>query len=96
MLETMCRRSQRYRIVIGAAISDGAHFGELGALSVTADTDDATIATAVLDGATTERSMIIAEIYRRNGAWRLRALGQGYDFGLHEFARQYGVDVEES
>ncbi|WP_244970685.1 TerD family protein [Gordonia jinghuaiqii] len=82
------------KITIGAAI-DGETFGDVGALSVTVDTADFTLATAVLDAATTERSMIIVELYRRDGNWRLRALGQGYDDGLAEFAVRHGVDVEE-
>ncbi|MCD2144553.1 TerD family protein [Gordonia paraffinivorans] len=64
------------RIMVGAA-TDGATFGDLGALSVTVDTTQFTFATAVFDAATTEKSMIITEVYRRNGVWRLRALGQG-------------------
>lgn len=82
------------RITIGASI-EGATFGEVGALSVTVDTSEFTIATAVLDAATTEQSMIIAEIYRRNGSWRLRALGQGYDDGLAELAVRHGVEVDD-
>ncbi|MDS1116635.1 TerD family protein [Gordonia westfalica] len=81
------------RITVGAAV-DGATFGDVGALSITVDATEFTVATAVLDAATTEQSMIIAEIYRRNGMWRLRALGQGYDDGLGEFAVLHGVEVE--
>jgi restriction system protein len=43
--------------------------------------------------AATETALLGAEIYRRNGAWRLRAVGQGYDDGLAGLARDYGVDV---
>lgn len=39
--------------------------------------------------------MLLAEIYRRGPVWRLRAIGQGYDHGLAELARGYGVDVAE-
>ena len=39
--------------------------------------------------------MIIAEIYRRAGHWRLRVVGQGYDDGLAEFAVRLGVKVEK-
>ena len=84
------------RITIGAAIDGDATFGDVGAISVTVDAAEFTFATAVLDAATTERSMIIAEIYRRNGLWRFRAVGQGYDDGLAEFAVRHGVEVEES
>jgi DNA polymerase-3 subunit epsilon len=53
-----------------------------------------TAATSTLDAATTERTVLLAEIYRRNGLWRLRAVGQGYDAGLAELATRYGVAVD--
>ncbi|OBA65202.1 TerD family protein [Gordonia sp. 852002-10350_SCH5691597] len=82
------------RIAVGAAIEDET-FGELGALAVEVTTPDAGIASAVLDAATTERSMIIAEVYRRRDVWRLRMVGQGYDDDLAGFATRYGVEVED-
>ncbi len=42
-----------------------------------------------------ESALILAEIYVRNGAWKLRALGQGFAGGLAPLARNYGVDVGE-
>lgn len=50
-------------------------------------------AASTLDAATTERTMLLAEVYRRNGVWRLRAIGQGYDDGLAELATRHGVTV---
>ena len=38
-------------------------------------------------------ALICAEIYRRQGSWRLRAVGQGYRDGLAGLARDYGVNV---
>ena len=79
---------------MGAAIEDKT-FGELGALAVEVTTSDAGIASAVLDAATTERSMIIAEACRRRDVWRLRMVGQGYDDDLAGFATRDGVEVED-
>ncbi|MBD2826217.1 VWA domain-containing protein [Xenorhabdus szentirmaii] len=42
----------------------------------------------------TEKAMIIAEIYRHSGNWKLRALGQGFNGGLEPLAVNFGVDVE--
>ncbi|MCH0566591.1 CAP domain-containing protein [Streptomyces sp. MUM 2J] len=42
-----------------------------------------------------ETVLLLAEIYRRGPAWRLRALGQGYADGLAGLARDFGVDVVE-
>ncbi|MFI5867346.1 TerD family protein [Streptomyces sp. NPDC051546] len=36
--------------------------------------------------------MLVAELYRRGAGWRMRAVGQGYDHGLADLARHYGVD----
>jgi DNA polymerase-3 subunit epsilon len=85
---------QHSRIVVAAALDGDAAFGDLGAVTVSVDGDTATAATATLDAATTERTMLLAEVYRRNGAWRLRAVGQGYDDGLAGLAVRYGVAVE--
>ncbi|MPY63259.1 TerD family protein, partial [Streptomyces spongiae] len=42
-----------------------------------------------------ETVLLLAEIYRRGPAWKLRALGQGYADGLAGVARDFGVDVVE-
>ncbi len=83
------------RIAVAAAIDGNRTFGELGAVSVGVDSEAGTAATFVLDAGTTERTMVLAEIYRRAGAWRLRAVGQGYDDDLAALAQRYGVDVDE-
>jgi len=42
-----------------------------------------------------EKAMILAEVYRHNGAWKLRAMGQGFNGGLEPLAISYGVDVAQ-
>ena len=42
-----------------------------------------------------ETAAQLVEFYRRDGRWRLRAIGQGYADGLAGLARDFGVDVEE-
>ena len=82
------------RIVIAAALAGDTTFGDLGAIALAVDGDLVTAATVTLDAATTERTLLLAEIYRRDGSWRLRAIGQGYDHGLADLATRYGVDIE--
>ncbi|MFJ9036514.1 TerD family protein [Streptomyces sp. NPDC102406] len=43
----------------------------------------------------TETALVIMEIYLRNGAWKARAVGQGYAEGLAGIATDFGVSVEE-
>ncbi|MDR2366941.1 MAG: TerD family protein [Deltaproteobacteria bacterium] len=42
----------------------------------------------------TETAMIFGEIYRYKGEWKFKAVGQGFDGGLHALAEFYDVDVE--
>jgi stress response protein SCP2 len=43
----------------------------------------------------TETALVVMEIYRRGGAWKARAVGQGYANGLAGIATDFGVTVEE-
>lgn len=42
-----------------------------------------------------EKAIIMAEVYRHSDAWKLRALGQGFNGGLEPLATSYGVDVAQ-
>ncbi|MEU0617697.1 TerD family protein [Streptomyces albogriseolus] len=42
-----------------------------------------------------ETALVVVEIYLRNGAWKARAVGQGYADGLAGIAKDFGVSVEE-
>lgn len=84
-------------VAIAAAIDGTSTFGDVGPVEITAARDRSAepFVQATLDAATTERTLLLAEIYRRGPRWRLRAIGQGYDHGLDTLARDYGVDVED-
>ncbi|MEU9023438.1 TerD family protein [Actinomadura sp. NPDC048394] len=84
-------------VTVAAAIDGDATFGELGAVELVVGPDDAESAfvQATLDAGTSERTMLLAELYRRGGVWRLRVVGQGHEFGLAGLARAFGVDIEE-
>ena len=41
----------------------------------------------------TETAMIFAELYRHNGEWKFKAIGQGFAGGLEPMAKNYGVNV---
>lgn len=40
-----------------------------------------------------ETAMIFGEVYRHNGEWKFRAVGQGYASGLRGIALDFGVNV---
>jgi DNA polymerase-3 subunit epsilon len=74
------------RVVIAAAVDGTPTFGDVGAIQVTTGPGGsaAPLAQAALDAATTERTMLVAELYRRGPLWRFAALARGY-----------GVDVAD-
>ena len=45
------------------------------------------------EDASNETAMIFGELYRNNGEWKFRAVGQGYSTGLAGIARDFGVNV---
>ncbi|MFF9045836.1 TerD family protein [Streptomyces parvulus] len=83
--------------VILAASSDGGSFGRVPGLYV--EVRDAARDTVVArfdnPGATVETAFVLGEFYRRQGAWKFRAVGQGYDSGLEGLATDYGISVDE-
>lgn len=84
------------RVRVAAAIDGRATFGEVGAirLSLTDADTGAEIASATLDAATDERSLVLAELYPRNDTWRFRAVGQGYEHALEQLVVDHGVVVD--
>jgi DNA polymerase-3 subunit epsilon len=85
------------KVTIAAAIDGAVTFGELGPVELGIGPGDGerAFAQATLDAGTTERTMLLADVYRRGPRWRLRVVGQGHDFGLAELARGFGVDVQD-
>jgi tellurium resistance protein TerD len=45
------------------------------------------------EDASTETAMIFGELYRYQGEWKFRAVGQGYASGLRGIALDFGVNV---
>lgn len=85
------------RVVVAASLdgSGPASFGQLGPLTVTVSAGGSDVATFVPDGLTTETALLCVEVYRRQGAWKLRAVGQGYADGLAGIATNFGISVGE-
>lgn len=84
------------RIVL-AASADGGTFGQVPDLYI--EVRDAVQNTVVArfdsTGATVETAFVLGEFYRRQGAWKFRAVGQGYDSGLLGLATDFGITVDE-
>ncbi|MCC8334432.1 TerD family protein [Streptomyces sp. R1] len=57
--------------------------------------DNSVLATFTPPQLGTETALVIVEVYLRGGAWKARAVGQGYANGLAGIATDFGVTVEE-
>ncbi|MFJ7901447.1 TerD family protein [Streptomyces sp. NPDC096198] len=57
--------------------------------------DNSVLATFTPPQLGTETALVVVEVYRRGGAWKARAVGQGYADGLAGIATDFGVTVEE-
>ncbi|MCR1837205.1 TerD family protein [Rodentibacter caecimuris] len=57
------------------------------------DTNDEIVRFDLSEDYSTETAMVFGEIYRHNGEWKFRAIGQGYAGGLYALCQQYGVNV---
>ncbi|WP_159981554.1 MULTISPECIES: TerD family protein [unclassified Novosphingobium] len=45
------------------------------------------------EDASTETAMIFGDLYRHNGEWKFKAIGQGYAGGLGPLASSFGVNI---
>ncbi|MFE2009480.1 TerD family protein [Streptomyces sp. NPDC059491] len=57
--------------------------------------DGSVLATFTPPRLATETALVVVEIYQRNGAWKARAVGQGYANGLAGIATDFGVSVDD-
>ncbi|CAL9622331.1 TerD family protein [Streptomyces althioticus] len=97
LLVDLTRVEPGIETVVLAASCDGGTFGQVPDLSIEVkDAAHGTVA-ARFDstGATTETAFVLGEFYRRQGAWKFRAVGQGYSSGLEGLATDYGITVDE-
>ncbi|MFF7414027.1 TerD family protein [Streptomyces lydicus] len=83
--------------VVLAASADGGTFGSVPGLHIRVldEASGAELARFDSHDATTESAFVLGELYRRQGAWKFRAVGQGYDTGLAGLATDFGISVEE-
>ncbi|WP_217169427.1 TerD family protein [Streptomyces sp. AC512_CC834] len=97
LLLDLARVEPAIETIVLAASSDGGSFGQVPDLYI--EVRDAARNTVVArfdnPGATVETAFVLGEFYRRQGAWKFRAVGQGYDRGLEGLATDYGISVDE-
>jgi tellurite resistance protein TerA len=84
--------------VILAASADGGTFGQVPGLHVRVLDADSGAEVARFDSgdASSETAFVLGEFYRRQGGWKFRAVGQGYDTGLAGLATDFGISVDDA
>ncbi|WP_327191622.1 TerD family protein [Streptomyces xinghaiensis] len=85
------------KVVVTASLdAPGATFAGTEPTATVRNADDGSVlATFTPPRLGPETALVVAEVYRRGGAWKVRAVGQGYADGLAGIATDFGVSVEE-
>lgn len=88
------------KIVFVVTIHDAAvraqNFGQVSGAFIRLVNEDSGREIARFDlseDASTETAMLFAELYRHNGEWKFKAIGQGYKGGLSLVCAEYGVSA---
>ena len=88
------------KIAISVTIHDaearGQNFGMVSSAfirCVNADGNSEITRFDLSEDASVETAMIFGEVYRHNGEWKFKAIGQGFKGGLGPLAKNYGVNV---
>tara|TARA_B100001146_G_scaffold220728_1_gene229868 strand:+ start:183 stop:761 length:579 start_codon:yes stop_codon:yes gene_type:complete len=89
------------RIVFAASIYDadarGQNFGQVRNAFirlVNADTKEEVARYDLSEDYAVETALVFAELYRNNGEWKFRAVGQGYTNGLAGIATDFGLNIQ--
>ncbi len=83
-------------VITASPDAAGATFAGIEPTATIRDADSGTvIATFTPPQLGPETALVVVEVYRRGGAWKARAVGQGYANGLAGIATDFGVSVDE-
>ncbi|MBW1597599.1 TerD family protein [Streptomyces sp. JJ38] len=85
------------KVVVTASLdAPGATFAGTEPTATVRDADSgAVVATFTPPQLGPETALVVMEVYRRGGTWKVRAVGQGYANGLAGIATDFGVTIEE-
>ncbi|MEV6586987.1 TerD family protein [Streptomyces acidicola] len=97
LLVELARVEPAVETVVLAASADGGSFGQVPGLYIRVVDDRSGTEVARYDStdASVETAFVLGELYRRQGAWKFRAVGQGYSTGLEGLATDFGITVDE-
>ncbi|MFJ6388170.1 TerD family protein [Streptomyces sp. NPDC091972] len=97
LIVDLARVEPSVETVVLAASADGGTFARIPDLYIEVRDAARGDVAARFDstGATVETAFVLGEFYRRQGVWKFRAVGQGYDSGLEGLATDFGITVDE-
>jgi hypothetical protein len=94
-LDALPQTVHRVSVLLALVSCDGqgpVRFGALAAPVVRVTGRDGTeVASYTITGLESESAVVAVELYRRQGAWKVRAVGQGYAGGLAELLADQGL-----
>jgi tellurium resistance protein TerD len=85
-----------FTVTIHDAESRKQNFGQVSNAFIRVVNKDTGVEVARYDlseDASIETAMIFGEVYRHNGEWKFKAVGQGYAGGLAPLARNFGINI---
>ena len=85
-----------FTVTIHDAEKHGLNFGQVSSafIRIVDETNNEEIARFDLsEDASVDTAMIFGEVYRKDGAWKFKAVGQGFTGGLAALAKNYGVNI---
>jgi stress response protein SCP2 len=83
--------------VVSSLDGNNVRFGQFAApVARVTDLGGGPVAEYTMTGLDTESIVIVVEAYRRQGQWKLRAVGQGYAGGLADLVTDHGVSVDDA
>ncbi|WP_067702557.1 TerD family protein [Nocardia jejuensis] len=82
-------------VALAGSLNSGV-FGEVGKIALrVVDGAGGSVAEYVTADATSESAFLFGEVYRRDGQWKVRAVGQGWESGLAGLATDFGVSIAD-
>ena len=82
-------------LTIDQGLKRGQRFGLLQQVELNCECDGHPLQFVIDTRPMAETALILAELYRREGVWKLRAVGQGFVGGLGALAKHFGVDISD-
>lgn len=82
-------------LTIDQGVKRGQRFGQLETVTLDVSGGEQPLRFTLATSGMAETAVILGECYLRNGAWKFRAIGQGFNGGLGPLAGHFGVTIKD-